>query len=204
MSIRFFDETGNFNLIDEKYVKRWITAVITSRNMTVGNINYLFCDDKYLIQVNRQYLNHDTYTDIITFDYVVGSLVSGDILISVERVKENASILDLSFEEEMLRVLVHGVLHLLGQEDKTEKDAREMRSMEKESIGLWRENMSYRPKPHLKDGPVNSNRHCFCRWTGLKLEDRPQHLEMSQLCHLLFMEAWECDFTYLSLFCHPS
>lgn len=139
MSIRFFDETGNFNLIDEKYVKRWITAVITSRNMTVGNINYLFCDDKYLIQVNRQYLNHDTYTDIITFDYVVGSFVSGDILISVERVKENASILDLSFEEEMLRVLVHGVLHLLGQEDKTEKDAREMRSMENESIGLWRE-----------------------------------------------------------------
>ena len=71
-------------------------------------------------------------------------------------------------------------------------------------IGLEEKICSYRPKPHHKDGPVNSKRHCFCHWTGVKLEDKPQHLEMSQLCHHLSMEAWESDFTYLSLFCHPS
>lgn len=113
--------------------------------MSVGNINYLFCDDDYLIQVNRQYLDHDTYTDIITFDYVTGGLVSGDILISAERVGENAVQFSVPFEQELHRVVVHGVLHLLGQGDKSDSEAAEMRRQEEEALALW--NTMFRVEP---------------------------------------------------------
>ena len=103
----------------------------------VGQIGYLFCDDAYLIEVNRTYLNHDTYTDIITFDYVVGDMISGDIMISVERVKENALQFNTSFEQELHRVIIHGVLHLLGQMDKSESEAAEMRKKEESALVLW-------------------------------------------------------------------
>ena len=105
--------------------------------MTVGNINYLFCDDAYLLKINLQYLNHDTYTDIITFDYVHGSLVSGDILISIDRVEENARKYNVSFEQELHRVIIHGVLHLLGQGDKSEEEAQEMRRQETDALSLY-------------------------------------------------------------------
>ena len=102
----------------------------------MGEIGYLFCDDKYLIEVNRQYLQHDTYTDIITFPYNEGDVVSGDILISVERVEENAKKFGVEFESELHRVMVHGVLHLLGQGDKTEKEAKKMHQREDEALKL--------------------------------------------------------------------
>lgn len=107
------------------------------RDRQVGNINYLFCDDEYLLDVNQRYLNHDTYTDIVTFDYVTANLISGDIIISVDRVKENAGIFGVPFEQEFRRVVIHGVLHLLGQGDKTDSEAAEMRRLEEEALALW-------------------------------------------------------------------
>lgn len=118
-------------------MRQWVAEVVKRRGKSVGNINYLFCDDEYLLEVNRRYLNHDTYTDIITFDYVAGGLVSGDIMISTERVGENAVKFGVSFGQELHRVIIHGVLHLLGQGDKSEAEAREMRRQEEEALGVW-------------------------------------------------------------------
>ena len=137
MSIRFSSQTMDFELPEAEKVKRWVSDVVIRRGKQVGNINYLFCDDEYLLGVNRQYLDHDTYTDIITFDYVAGNIVSGDIFISIERVKENARLFDTSFEHELHRVLIHGVLHLLGQGDKSETEAKEMRNLEEECLKIW-------------------------------------------------------------------
>ena len=137
MAIRFSVQSGDFELPEAPKVQKWVTEVVRSRGKSVGNINYLFCDDEYLLAVNLQYLQHDTYTDIITFDYVVGGLVSGDILISVERVRENAASLGVSFEQELHRVIIHGVLHLLGQGDKSDAEATEMRRQEEGALVLW-------------------------------------------------------------------
>ena len=121
MAIYFSSENIKFDLRGKLKVKKWITDLIKAQNKKVGDISYLFCDDAYLIEVNRTYLDHDTYTDIITFDYVEGDTISGDILISVERVKENAQLFNTTFDQELHRVIIHGVLHLLGQGDKTDK-----------------------------------------------------------------------------------
>ena len=137
MAIFFSTENIDFELADEPKVKKWILAVVGAQGKRVGNLNYLFCDDSYLINVNRTFLNHDTYTDIITFDYVEGNVVSGDILISVERVRENATLFNSSFEQELRRVIIHGVLHLLGQADKSDEDAAEMRRKEESALALW-------------------------------------------------------------------
>lgn len=139
MAIRFSVQDVHFELENEQNLKKWISNVVLRRGKAVGNISYLFCDDNYLLGVNRQYLNHDTYTDIITFDYVVGNLVSGDIMISVDRVGENAEKFGVLFEQELHRVVIHGVLHLLGQGDKTDSEAAEMRRLENEALALWNE-----------------------------------------------------------------
>ncbi|MBO7101950.1 MAG: rRNA maturation RNase YbeY [Bacteroidales bacterium] len=137
MAIRFSVRSGEFKLEEAPKVRQWVAEVVKRRGKSVGNINYLFCDDEYLLEVNRRYLNHDTYTDIITFDYVAGGLVSGDIMISTERVGENAVKFGVSFGQELHRVIIHGVLHLLGQGDKSEAEAREMRRQEEEALGVW-------------------------------------------------------------------
>ena len=139
MAIRFSVQSVDFELNCEDNVKKWITEVVRRRGKTVGNINYLFCGDEYLLGVNMQYLNHDTYTDIITFDYVAGNLISGDIMISVDRVGENADKFGVEFEQELYRVIIHGVLHLLGQGDKTDEEAAVMRHQEEEALSLWNE-----------------------------------------------------------------
>lgn len=139
MSIRFLDQSVDFALQEPEKVRQWLTAVVMRRGKQVGNINYLFCNDEYLLGVNRQYLDHDTYTDIITFDYVSGGLVSGDILISIDRVGENAEKFHVPFVEELHRVIVHGVLHLLGQGDKSDSEAAEMRRQEESALALWNE-----------------------------------------------------------------
>lgn len=138
MAIYFSTENIDFSLSDEAKVKRWITEVVKSQGKKVGNVGYLFCDDAYLIEINRTYLNHDTYTDIITFDYVEGNVVSGDIMISVERVRENANLFNTSFEQELYRVIIHGILHLLGQADKSEEEAKMMRKKEEDALALWK------------------------------------------------------------------
>lgn len=106
---------------------------------TIGDINYIFCDDEYLLKINLEYLNHDTLTDIITFDYVEKGVLSGDIYISIERVRENSEIFSVPFEQELHRVLAHGVLHLCGYKDKSDEDAAVMRKKEDFAIQLFSE-----------------------------------------------------------------
>jgi len=137
MAIRFSSQIEGFDLSEASSVKKWIAEVVNRRGKSVGNISYLFCDDEYMLGVNRQYLDHDTYTDIITFDYVVANLISGDIFISVDRVEENAQLFGIEFERELHRVIIHGVLHLLGQGDKSDDEAREMRRLEEDALALW-------------------------------------------------------------------
>jgi rRNA maturation RNase YbeY len=137
MAIRFAVQDINFELFQAENVKKWISEVVQRRQKRVGNISYLFCDDEYLLGVNQQYLNHDTYTDIITFDYVAADLISGDIMISVDRVGENAEKFGVPFVQELHRVIIHGVLHLLGQGDKSDSEAAEMRRQEEEALALW-------------------------------------------------------------------
>lgn len=137
MSIRIASQNIDFELPQVEKVKKWVSQVVQLRGKRVGNISYLFCDDEHLLGVNQQFLNHDTYTDIITFDYVVADLISGDILISVDRVGENAEKFGVPFEQELHRVVIHGVLHLLGQGDKSDAEAVEMRRQEEEALVLW-------------------------------------------------------------------
>lgn len=137
MSIRFASQNIDFELPQVEKVKKWVSQVVQLRGKRVGNISYLFCDDEHLLGVNQQFLNHDTYTDIITFDYVVADLISGDIMISVDRVGENAEKFGVPFEQELHRVVIHGVLHLLGQGDKSDTEAAEMRRQEEVALALW-------------------------------------------------------------------
>lgn len=136
MSVRFWVDDIDFELHNPALYKSWIAEVIAKHGKKMGSINYRFASDASVHDVNVQYLNHDTYTDIITFDYVTGDLISGDILISIDRVGENASSFSVPFEHELSRVLIHGVLHLLGFKDKSDDDARLMRTKEEESIAL--------------------------------------------------------------------
>ena len=122
---------------NEPDFSKWLSAVILSENKKEGEINYIFCDDNYLLEINQQYLDHDTLTDIISFDYSVGNEINGDIFVSVERVKENASDYKVTFHEEIQRVLVHGILHYCGYKDKTESDERIMRSKEEEKMKMF-------------------------------------------------------------------
>lgn len=124
----FFENIENLSINEN--ITSWIEYIITHEGKKLGDINYIFCDDEYLLKINQDYLQHDYYTDIITFDYVKGKKISGDIFVSVTRVSENAPLLSKSFEEELHRVLAHGVLHLCGYKDKTEAEIKEMRNKE--------------------------------------------------------------------------
>ncbi len=132
-----FNYEIDFVLDNETQYEDWITRIITSEGFEHGEINYIFCDDEYLHKINVEYLNHDTLTDIISFDYSEGNFLHGDIFISIERVKENASDFKVSFEEELKRVLSHGVLHYCGYKDKSPKDEALMRSKENEKIAMF-------------------------------------------------------------------
>lgn len=134
MAITFNYET-DFKLPNtENAFKQWIEKIILSENKHLGEINYIFCDDDYLHQINVEYLNHDTLTDIITFDYTEDNVLSSDIFISIERVSDNANDFGVTFETELLRVMAHGILHLCGYKDKTEEDSQQMRKKEDEKI----------------------------------------------------------------------
>ena len=132
-----FNYETDFELVNEEAFKNWIIDIVDSEASAVGEINYVFCDDDYLHKINVEYLNHDTLTDIISFDYTVGNLIQGDIFISIERVKDNANDFKVSFEEELKRVMAHGVLHYCGYKDKTDADAELMRQKEEEKIKLF-------------------------------------------------------------------
>ncbi|MBC8005693.1 MAG: rRNA maturation RNase YbeY [Verrucomicrobia bacterium] len=122
MSIQYCSEDISIPKFQKRKITRWIKETITSEEKTLGDISFIFCSDTYLLEVNKQYLNHDYFTDIITFDYVENGLISGDIFISCDRVKENAAEFNTGFENELFRIIIHGVLHLLGYKDKSKKD----------------------------------------------------------------------------------
>jgi rRNA maturation RNase YbeY len=132
-----FNYENDFILTNEDQISSWLSNVILSENKTEGDINYIFCNDDFLLNINQQYLNHDTLTDIISFDYSVGNELHGDIFISTDRVADNAFDFNVSFELELLRVLVHGVLHYCGYKDKSPADELVMRSKEDEKIQLF-------------------------------------------------------------------
>ncbi|WP_396177503.1 rRNA maturation RNase YbeY [Flavobacterium sp.] len=126
-----------FNLGNESAFSDWISQVILSEDKKEGEINFIFCDDEYLHKLNVEYLDHDTLTDVISFDYSLGNELHGDVFISVERVAENAKDFEVTFAQEIKRVIIHGVLHYCGYKDKTIEDERLMRLKEEEKISMF-------------------------------------------------------------------
>ncbi|MFH4969259.1 rRNA maturation RNase YbeY [Gaetbulibacter sp. M240] len=127
---------SDFELKDQDKLSDWIHKVVSEESCVLGDLNYVFCDDEYLHKINVEFLDHDTLTDIISFDYSLGKTLHGDIYISVERVQENAEEYNVSFEEELHRVMVHGILHYCGYKDKTKQDAKLMREKENHYLKL--------------------------------------------------------------------
>ena len=133
-----FNYESEFKLKDESVYADWISSCIENYDFKLGELNYIFCDDAYLFKLNVEFLDHDTLTDIISFDYTMGKLVSGDVFISVERVKDNAKDLNLAFDDELKRVMIHGVLHYMGYKDKSDSEKLIMRSEENNCISLFK------------------------------------------------------------------
>ena len=125
----------------KRIFSHWVKQVITNHTYEVGEINYIFCNDAYLHKLNVEFLQHDTLTDVISFDTSSGTIISGDIFISIERVKENAKKFQTSFKEELHRVMIHGILHYLGFKDKTEQEKKIMRTKENECLKLLHDNI---------------------------------------------------------------
>lgn len=132
-----FNYELDFKLVKEKIYRNWIQEVIVSEGYSLGVISYIFCTDDYLLKIHQKYLGKNTYTDIITFDYCDLKVVSGDIFISIERLKENSNTFKCSFEEELLRVMSHGLLHLMGYKDKCKDDVHLMRNKENEKLKMF-------------------------------------------------------------------
>ncbi|MBA4745302.1 MAG: rRNA maturation RNase YbeY [Muricauda sp.] len=132
-----FHFKSEFTIPDKSEYADWINRVIVSEGFVVGQIDYIFCTDDYLLELNKEYLNHDTFTDIITFDYKDGNTLSGDIFISTDRVQENAVKFDVEFLNELRRVMSHGILHLAGFGDKTKEEKLMMREKEEEKIKMF-------------------------------------------------------------------
>ena len=136
MKITFQSEGVKLPQLKKEKLSEWIETVATSYNKKVGEISYLFCDDNKILEVNKQFLNHDFYTDIITFDYSTRNTISGDIIISIETVNSNSKLYKTSFMEELHRVIIHGILHLSGLNDLNEKDEKLMRIAENKALKL--------------------------------------------------------------------
>ncbi|MFY8189215.1 MAG: rRNA maturation RNase YbeY [Flavobacterium sp.] len=132
-----FNYLTDFIIEDESLYSDWIDKLVSKHNFIFGDITYVFCDDAYLHEMNIKFLNHDALTDIITFDYSEDTTISGDLFISIQRLQDNAVDFNTDFKNELLRVMSHGVLHLMGYKDKTEKDVLLMRSLEEEAISLF-------------------------------------------------------------------
>ncbi len=134
--INFYSE-NDFELEDISRYEGWVKKVISSEGKKTGEISFIFCDDEYLLDINQKYLDHDTYTDIISFDSSVGNILNGDIFISTERVAENADSYKVKFSEELKRVIIHGILHFCGYKDKTEEEEQMMRKKEEEKMKMF-------------------------------------------------------------------
>ncbi len=133
--IRFFEE-GRYRLLNKRLIKRWLQLAVANEGKILQDVNIVFCNDEELLEKNVKYLKHNTLTDIITFDYSIGDKLSGEIFVSVERVKENALTLNVNFKDELCRVMVHGILHLVGYKDKSKHEKMEMRIKEDYYLSL--------------------------------------------------------------------
>lgn len=131
-----FNYLSKFELLKEQEIRAWLEFIIDEEDREVGEVSYIFCDDEYLYDINVKYLNHNTLTDIISFDYSLGKVVSGDIYISVERVDENARDRGIEFADELHRIMAHGVLHYIGYKDKSESQRKTMRKKEDYYLSL--------------------------------------------------------------------
>jgi len=140
--ILFFSKT-NFQISKKRTIKKWVGEVVKQENKNIGNINIVFCNDEQLFELNKQYLNHNTLTDIITFDYSEEKILHGDICISIERVKDNAEKYNCAFEEELRRVMAHGILHLCGYKDKKIDEKLLMKQKESEALVLFNTQYNY-------------------------------------------------------------
>ncbi len=137
MAFTFQNLEIRFILKHKTRLKQWLEQVVLAEKKRVGSINFMFATDEFVLEQNKRFLKHNTYTDIITFHSNEGACLNGDILISVERVKNNAIKFDIPFEEELRRVMVHGVLHLCGYKDKTDQERKKMRGMENKALKLF-------------------------------------------------------------------
>ncbi len=131
-----FNYEIDFSLTDEDKTAQWVKKCIEKEGFELGELTYIFCDDAYLHKINIEFLDHDTLTDIISFDYTMGKLVGGDIFISVERVRDNANDFGTEFEDELHRVIIHGVLHYMKYKDKTDEEKQIMRSKEDDCLAI--------------------------------------------------------------------
>ncbi len=137
--VRYFFEDIKFEYKGRQFNNRWLKMVAESEICRLGDINIIFCSDPYILNINLQYLSHDYFTDIITFDYSQKPVISGDLFISVDSVRENAAFYGTEFQEELHRVIVHGILHLIGYDDHTEPDIAQMRSKENYYLQMRKE-----------------------------------------------------------------
>ena len=137
--IGFQSEGVKIPELDFQKISRWLNEVAAVYGKRVGNISYLFCDDEHILSVNREFLSHDYFTDIITFDYTIGRKVGADIYISLDTVRSNAESLGIDYDNELLRVIVHGVLHLCGINDKSPEERSEMESAENAALAMYPE-----------------------------------------------------------------
>jgi len=128
---------NDFKLVDSDKIRIWIEDVIKKEKKTVGDITYIFCDDDYLLERNKEFLDHNTLTDIITFNYCIDNNISSDIMISIDRVKENSTTFENSFNEELKRIMIHGILHLIGYNDKSDKEKELMREKENFYLNMF-------------------------------------------------------------------
>lgn len=135
--IRFTTDDTEMPALDERKIGKWIRSVAAEYGFSVGNINYIFCSDERELEVNRQFLGHDYYTDVITFDYSTPTTLNGDIFISLDTVRSNAEMVSTTFDHELLRILIHGVLHLTGQGDKTPETKAQMTQKEESALAKW-------------------------------------------------------------------
>lgn len=135
--IQYVAEGVNMPAFKKREINRWITEVAASYARKVGEIVYIFCSNEKMLELNKQYLNHDDYTDVISFDYSEKEIISGDIFVGVETVKSNSEKFGVSFEEELMRILIHGILHLCGQDDKTPELRLEMTEKENQALSRF-------------------------------------------------------------------
>ena len=131
--VNFYSE-NDFELSHEEGLREWINKIIVAEEHETGEVSYVFCDDEYLLKINKDFLDHDSYTDIITFNYNLGKQINSEIYISTERVRENSGLYKTEFIDELHRVMIHGVLHLCGYEDRTDDEKEVMRTKENEAL----------------------------------------------------------------------